>query len=221
MVSERYHIDTGHCAGTNNDMPVRNTIRFDISESFYHVYNRGVNRQLIFRNGVDKAFFLKLLARYLGNEITTDAYGNVHKTFNDKLELVCFCLMDNHFHLLFYQIDQGALRGFMQSLANSYIHYFNKKYERSGPLFESRYKSSLVETPSYLEHISRYIHLNPKNWRTHSYSSLPFYLGSKRPQWLKPQRMLDNFKGTDYLKFMEDYEDHKAMLDEIKHELAT
>lgn len=121
---------------------------------------------------------------------------------------------------MFYQNEKGVLKDYMQSIANSYIRYFNTKYERRGPLFESRYKSSLIETQPYLEHITRYIHLNPKDWQTYKYSSLPYYLNEESPEWFKPEKILELFDGESYLEFMKDYEDHKAMLDEIKYELA-
>lgn len=202
-------------------MPVRNTLRFDIPGSYYHVYNRGINRQLIYCNDQDKKYFLSLLERYLAPTSVIDRLGNHYQSFAGKLELLSYCLMDNHFHFLFYQNEQGALKEFMRSLANSYIRFFNTKHERSGPLFESRYKASLIETQSYLEHISRYIHLNPRQWQTYQYSSLSSYLDEQKPVWLHPERILELFNGEDYLTFMKDYEDHKAMLDEIKYELAT
>jgi len=201
-------------------MPVRNTIRFDVDECFYHVYNRGINKQIIFHDDDDKEFFINLLARYLAPESVIDQHGNIYKTYNNKLELLCYCLMDNHFHLMFYQNEKGVLKDYMQSIANSYIRYFNTKYERRGPLFESRYKSLLIETQPYLEHITRYIHLNPKDWQTYKYSSLPYYLNEESPEWFKPEKILELFDGESYLEFMKDYEDHKAMLDEIKYELA-
>ena len=201
-------------------MPVRNTIRFDVDECFYHFYNRGINKQIIFHDDDDKEFFINLLARYLAPESVIDQHGNIYKTYNNKLELLCYCLMDNHFHLMFYQNEKGVLKDYMQSIANSYIRYFNTKYERRGPLFESRYKSSLIETQPYLEHITRYIHLNPKDWQTYKYSSLPYYLNEESPEWFKPEKILELFDGESYLEFMKDYEDHKAMLDEIKYELA-
>ena len=201
-------------------MPVRNTIRFDVDECFYHVYNRGINKQIIFHDDDDKEFFINLLARYLAPESVIDQHGNIYKTYNNKLELLCYCLMDNHFHLMFYQNEKGVLKDYMQSIANSYIRYFNTKYERRSPLFESRYKSSLIETQPYLEHITRYIHLNPKDWQTYKYSSLPYYLNEESPEWFKPEKILELFDGESYLEFMKDYEDHKAMLDEIKYELA-
>lgn len=201
-------------------MPVRNTIRFDIEESFYHVYNRGVNKQPIYHSAADKDFFLSLLARYLTPKPTVDRHGNIHKTYSEKLEINSFCLMGNHYHLLCYQKKRGSLKEFMQAVSNSYIRYYNKKYNRRGPLFESRYKASLIETTSYLEHISRYIHLNPENWETFAYSSLPAYIGKKTQVWIHPERILEIFDGEDYLTFMKDYESHKQLLDEIKQELA-
>ena len=89
-------------------MPVRNTIRFDVDECFYHVYNRGINKQIIFHDDDDKEFFINLLARYLAPESVIDQHGNIYKTYNNKLELLCYCLMDNHFHLMFYQNEKVA-----------------------------------------------------------------------------------------------------------------
>ena len=103
----------------------------------------------------------------------------------------------------------------------SYSRYFNKKYDLSGALFETTYKASIVTLDNYLIHISRYIHINPKNWRTYNYSSLPFYLGQKPPAWLQPKRITGLFSSSnEYEIFLADYEDYKDALDEIKHELA-
>ena len=71
--------------------------------------------------------------------------------------------MPNHIHLLVYQHQPQAMAQFMRSVLTSYSRYFNKRYKRSGSLFESRYKASLISDDAYLEHISRYIHLNPGN----------------------------------------------------------
>lgn len=111
---------------------------------------------------------------------------------------------------------------FMRSLLTSYSMYFNKKYKRSGPLFESRYKASLISEDAYLEHISRYIHLNPRDWREYEYSSLPYYLHQITDEWIKPKRIMELFSNPqDYLHFVEDYEKNKEMMDILKHELAN
>ncbi len=186
----------------------------------YHVYNRGLNKQIIFNDDGDKDYFLRLFERYLSDKDSLGNQATLYSKYLGKLELVSYCLMNNHFHLLIHQIEQGSLQKFMQSLINSYIHYFNKKYERRGPLFESRYKASLIQTRSYFDHISRYIHLNPVDWQTYNYSSLSYYLRDGSPDWLNPQIILESFADDDYLVFMKDYEAHKEMLDEMKHDLA-
>jgi putative transposase len=122
--------------------------------------------------------------------------------------------------MLVYQHEQGAMTALMRGVMTSYSRHYNTKYKRRGPLFESRYKASIITTESYLLHISRYIHLNPKDWLNHPYSSLPFYLGVQVPEWIQIDKITSLFKNTDYLEFMKDYEDHKAMLDEIKYDLA-
>jgi putative transposase len=109
----------------------------------------------------------------------------------------------------------------MRSLLTSYSMYYNKKYKRTGPLFESRYKASMITDDAYLEHITRYIHMNPRNWREYEYSSLPYYLHHITDEWIRPERILSKF-GTpaEYLTFMQDYEQHKEMMDILKLELA-
>lgn len=111
---------------------------------------------------------------------------------------------------------------FMRSLLTSYSMYFNKRYKRSGPLFESRYKASRISDDAYLQHITRYIHLNPKHWREYEYSSLPYYLQQVTDEWIQPKRIAELFTSpVAYLEFVEDYQQNKEMLDILKHELAN
>jgi hypothetical protein len=110
---------------------------------------------------------------------------------------------------------------FMRSLLTSYSMYFNRKYKRSGPLFESRYKASLISEDAYLEHVTRYIHLNPRDWQRYDYSSLPYYLQQISDEWVRPERISSRFSDpTAYLSFVQDYTQHKELLDILKHELA-
>lgn len=133
-----------------------------------------------------------------------------------------YCLMPNHVHLLIHQKDEKAMQEYLKSLMTSYSMYFNKRYKRVGPIFQSRYKASLIDKDSYMEHISRYIHLNPAKWQTYPFSSLSFYIGNKSAEWINTKEVLEKFSGSDdYLKFLEDYEDQKAMLDELKWEIAN
>lgn len=194
----------------------------DVAESYYHVYFRGGNRSRIFRDESDFEKMLQLFARYLSLHEVRNSAGLSFPNYYNKLELVAFCLMPNHVHLLIYQRQQRAMTEFMRSLLTSYSMYFNKKYKRSGPLFESRYKASMISDDSYLEHITRYIHLNPRQWRDYEYSSLPYYLHQVTDEWIDPKRILDLFADqNEYLQFVEDYEKNKEMMDILKHELAN
>lgn len=202
-------------------MPSRNAIKTDVAESYYHVYARGANKEALFLDRSDYLYFLKLPERYLSSNATESKTGRSYPNYAGHIELLAFCLMNNHFHLLIYQVDQGSMTNFMRSLMTSYSKYFNLKYKRTGPLFESRYKAVRIHTQSYLEHISRYIHLNPRYWKRYPYSSLPYYRGGKQIDWVRPEKILSLFASQkDYETFLEDYEEHKNMLSEIKHQLA-
>lgn len=203
-------------------MPRRNVIKQDAADSFQHAYARGHSRHKIFIDEEDYITFLKLLERYLSPEEAKDPYGVSYPNFYNKVDLLAYVLMPNHFHLLVYQRHPGEMGRFMQSLLTSYSRYFNKKYKRSGSLFESRYKASMISDESYLEHISRYIHLNPKFWHDYEYSSLPYYLQRDEVSWVRPKRITDIFETpAEYLKFMEDYVDQKKLKEILKHELAN
>ena len=108
----------------------------------YHVILRGINRKTIFHDDEDKEVFLYKLKRIVG----------------EQFELYCFCLMDNHVHLL-VKTDQLASR--MKSIGVSYVAWYNKKYDRSGHLFQDRFRSEVVEEEMYLLPCLRYIHQNP------------------------------------------------------------
>ena len=193
-----------------------------MADSFQHIYARGHSRHKIFGDEQDYITFLTLLQRYLSAEDAHDAYGVPYPNFYNKLELLAYVLMPNHFHLLIYQRQPQAMTNFMRSLLTSYSRYFNKKYKRSGPLFESRYKASMISDDSYLEHISRYIHLNPREWRSYEYSSLPYYLQRDEVSWIRPKRILELFESPEeYLEFTSDYVEQKKMLDILKQELAN
>jgi putative transposase len=202
-------------------MPSRNILKQDAPHSFYHVYSRGLNKQQIFRDQADFVKFLRLFERYLSLAESKNEIGISFPNYFNRIELVAFCLMSNHFHLLIYQRQQSAMTQFMRSLLTSYSMYFNKKYKRRGPLFESNYKASLISDDAYLEHITRYIHLNPRNWDAYEYSSLPYYMQQISDEWIRPERIISQFDTPyEYLRFLRDYVQHKEMLDILKHELA-
>ena len=203
-------------------MPKRNIVKKYAPESYYHIYSRGAAKQPIFNNEYDYDVFLSLLKRYLSQKETKSLSRHVYPNYGHRLKLLSYCLIQNHIHLLIYQEDERAIVDFMRSLMTSYSMYFNKTYKRVGRLFESHYLASLIDQQNYLEHISRYIHLNPKNWKTNNKSSLDFYLERRRADWVSTDAILEIFDNNPkkYLSFLEDYIEHKKMLDDIKWELA-
>lgn len=202
-------------------MPSRNVLKIDMPDSYYHVYARGHGKQKIFRDEEDFEYFLSLFARHLSNQPTLNISGRSYVHLQDDISLLCYCLMNNHFHLLLYQKQVGAMSQLMRSIMTSYSMYFNKKYQSSGALFESRYKASRISSESYLLHISRYIHLNPKDWMAYPYSSIhSYYLGA--PEWLQPEPVVELFGSLPkYADFLNDYADYKQSLELIEKELAN
>jgi putative transposase len=203
-------------------MPRKNVIRLDEPDSYYHVYARGNSRHRIFLDEQDYIAFLKLLERYLSPEEAKNPFGVSYPNFYNRVDLLAYCIMPKHFHLLVYQRQPKDLTALMQSIMTSYSLYFNARYKRSGPLFESRYRASLITDDAYLEHITRYIHLNPRLWRDYEYSSLPYYLQRDEVSWVRPERILSLFDSpAAYETFVADYEENKKMLDILKKELAN
>ena len=203
-------------------MPGRNIYKIYLENSYYHIFNRGHNKADIFKDSNDYAVFLNLLKRCLGDEVQKDGQGREYPNFYRKMELLAFCLMPNHFHLFIHQVNAHMITDLLKSLSIPYSMYFNKKYQRIGPVFQTRYKATLIDNNRYFQHVSRYIHLNPPDYQRWEFSSLAYYMGLKTASWVKPERIVELFNSrAEYLKFLDDYKDHKAMLDELKTELAN
>ena len=202
-------------------MPSPNVLKIDVEDSFYHIFARGASKQAIFVDELDYLYFENLFARYLSNKPMQDKQGMAYPNYNGSIELLAFCLMPNHFHLLIYQRHSKAMTRLLRGVCGAYSSYFNKKYKRIGPLFQDRFKANLISRDEYLQHISRYIHLNPKDYRTWEFSSLAYYLGVKKTAWIRPERILGLFNTGEYAGFVADYQEHREMLDEIKTELAN
>ena len=160
-------------------MPAKNSLKEYSSNSYYHIYNRGVEKRLIFQDKQDYTVFLSYLQTYLMakdiesltrqlsdpslNSREKDKILNMLKlnNFVDEITLLAYCLMPNHFHFLLKQKDADSMDKFMNSLGTRYTMYFNKKYERVGSLYQDVYKAVLVFTDEQLLNVSHYIHKNP------------------------------------------------------------
>jgi putative transposase len=202
-------------------MPSKNTLKEYVAESHYHVYARGASKNKIFIEAADYNYFLNLFARHLSKKNVVSKMGHPYPHFRATIKLEAYCLMSNHFHLLVYQVDSESIQKLMRSIMTSYSRYFNLKYKHTGSLFESRYKAVRIDSDQYLEHISRYIHLNPRRWEQYRYSSLKFYRNANEPEWLHSKKVLAIFPSREaYIQFVEDYEESRDVLAEIKYQLA-
>jgi putative transposase len=204
-------------------MPTKNTVKELVSDTYYHIYNRGWNRNKVFRDAADYTFFEQLLMRAFAPEPTEDSRGRAYKNFYDNLHLNAYCLMGNHFHLLVYQkADEKTLSVAMKSILTSYSMYFNKKYKQRGSVFESTYKAVRTVNDSQLIHITRYIHLNHRKYAVWLRSSYQDYINGRCRSWIDASPILELFPTSDkYVEFVSDYEAMQRERDDLKHEMAN
>ena len=203
-------------------MPVKNVVKFNLPNTYYHVYTRGVAKTDIFKDEKDYHYFLKLFNRYLSYDAQFSKQNTLYPHLRGSVEMLAYCLMKNHVHLLLYQHDATAMTTLLRGVLTSYSMYFNHKYKRTGPLFESRYKAAPITTDTYLQHISRYILLNPRYFTNYQYSSYQQYLKEPSEAWLQPERILTLFDNDPkkYAAFCHDYIDRREVLRAAKNALA-
>ena len=197
------------------------SLRVEFSGAVYHVINRGNRRDCVFSSDADYMLFMEKLVR-----------------FSELFEVViyAYCLMPNHFHL-HLKTRHANLSRFMQSFLTSFTLSLNKKYGKSGHLFQGRFNSQLVDGELYKNKLSRYIHLNPvktkavaskgllerkrllKDYRWSSYLS---YIGLKeKPKWLDRQYVLKSW-GASLEEQMKNYRSYveQGLLSDNREELS-
>lgn len=191
------------------------------NDQIYHVFNRGVEKRIIFLDKRDYQRFIETLNYYrFKNPPTRFSFRKRLPLLKQKsnesvlIELVSFCLMPNHFHLLIKQIEEKGISTFISKVTNSYTKYFNTKYRRVGPLLQGSFKAVRMEDDEQLNHVSRYIHLNPlidfliKDLRNYQYSSYLEFVGN-RAGFCQIKYVLENFSSkTDYEQFVLDQVDY-------------
>ena len=131
--------------------------------------------------------------------------------------------MPNHFHLFLYQESVDGITKLMRRLATGYVMYFNNRYGRVGALFQGKFKASLINKDAYVQHISRYIHLNPMDYKDWQYSSYKYFASTKTPpKWLSTDEILHFFDSREeYIRFVSDFEESSEQLKTLKWQLAN
>ena len=197
-----------------------------VSGSYYHIYNRGVEKRRIFLEERDFLRFLETLDFYRKFPTAVKlsdfrrGYTGIKKIENQKeiIKILCYCLMPNHFHLLIQQLEDGGITEFMRRLSDSYTRFFNTKYKRIGSLFQGGFKAKIIETDEYLLQLSKYIHRNPfprtplPKWeaQTYPYSSYDYYLNEEKHPFCDTEFIGGYFSKTNpknsYKSFVEENE---------------
>jgi len=188
---------------------------------FYHIYNRGVEKRTTFMDDRDYQRFLQTLEYYRFKEPAAKfsarnrpSLKSTNQNEETIVEIICFCLMPNHFHLILKQESESGITKFIRKVLNSYTKYFNTKYSRVGPLFQGAFKAKHIEGNEQLIHLSRYIHLNPlidylaKELVSYKHSSYSEFVGDKLG-FCQTQYVLNQFTNPlDYQQFVLDQEDY-------------
>ena len=213
-----------------------------ITGEYYHVFNRGNNKQVICSDQRDRARLLFLIIYFqspinfynLGRQTS---YYVKHSVFNisedleknvikqRRVDLINFAIMPNHFHLTLIEIKEGGISQYMQRILNSYTKYFNTKYDKVGHLFQGPYKAVHINDNEQLLYLSTYIHRNPREiqeWKNkeehYPWSSYQDY--TKENRWgelLKREIVISQFLGKNkYSDFLKMSPAKKALDEELE-----
>ncbi|MCG2724976.1 MAG: transposase [Elusimicrobia bacterium] len=217
---------------------------------FYHVFNRGVDKRIVFSEEIDYIRFIHDLYEFndtkpapnLTYYINYKRYKEVGLPYIHKearkclVEIIAFCLMPNHFHLMLRSKIDGGITEFMRKIGSGYTNYFNQKYRRTGSLFQGKYKIVHINQEAHFLHLPFYIHSNPlnlilpewkdkniKNYRhafkflkKYRWSSLLDYIGIKNFPSLIQKNFLDGIvSGPEnfelmFLDWLKDFDSEEA-----------
>ena len=178
--------------------------------SFFHIYNRGCNKNKIFFEEDNYTYLLRKIKNF---------------TSEFMISVIAYCLMPNHYHLLLKQNSEKPLNKCVQFIFNSYSKAINKKYNRSGTLFEGKFKSVEVDEEEALK-VCRYIHRNPlddklvNNLEDWKYSNYLDWIGKRNGVLYDKDFMKKHFPKPElYKKFVIDYFSDKQAADELREYL--
>ena len=182
-----------------------------VQGEIYHIYNRGVDKRDIFMDDEDRIRFIHDLFEFndenpalnIGDALSSKKLKFLEvglpeiqrKPRKVLVDILAFCMMDNHYHLIVRQKAENGITEFMRKLGTGYTNYFNQKYERTGALFQGRFKSVCIKNNSHLMYLPIYIHLNPldfkfKEWRE-----------KKIKNYIEAIEFLDSYRWSSYMDY--------------------
>ena len=192
---------------------------------YYHIYNRGTDKRLIFMDRFDLLRFLQSMEEFNVLEPIGSIYNNRNENKEEKsssrsatlVDIIVYSLNPNHYHFILSPLVENGIEKFMQRLSGGFTQHFNQKYSRSGVLFQGKYKSIFIKTDEYLMYLSAYINLNNKihfsskintnfdKGNLFYKSSWEEYLGENKDNICNKSIIFDRFEGKieDYKEFAE------------------
>jgi len=220
-------------------MPIRKTPL--ITDQIYHVFNRSVAGQIIFRNSREYKLFIELVEYYsfsdvrlrfshytrLEKNVRIQTLDELYKSSKRLVNVYAFCVMPNHYHILVKQNVDNGISDFIRKLQGSYAHYLNIKTKRAGSVYQSPFKGSLIEYDEQFIHVARYIHINPltsylldkkDKLKSYTWNSYRDYIGVDSRKFIKKNKLLNYFNSTqEFIDFTLNQVDYQRELHKIKH----
>ena len=184
--------------------------------ALYHILNRGVDKRKIFLDVQDHLRFIHDLFEFNDEDSVNTAFHSFKRKYGEYydvrrrnigvikkerkprkmlVDILTFCLIPNHYHLLLIPRVQNGIALFMKKLNGGYAKYFNARYERKGTLFEGRYKKVIIKDEAHFIHLPYYIHLNPLDLIT------PEWRERKLSNFTKAMKFLDSYRWSSHLDY--------------------
>ncbi|KKQ74084.1 MAG: hypothetical protein US94_C0014G0002 [Berkelbacteria bacterium GW2011_GWB1_38_5] len=209
------------------------------NDYYYHIFSRSIAKFVVFNDADDYSRFVEILNLYhfVEFDYKYSQYNNLSEsTKSQKLkkltksnlfwvEIVAFCVMPTHIHLILKQKIDGGISKYIGKVLNSYTRYFNLRHQRKGPLWEARFKSVLVDSDEQILHLTRYIHLNPtsaglvKNTSDWHFSSYHEYIQTNRKDHICIFKEVIDYSPEQYRKFVLDRKSYQREISLIKNSL--
>lgn len=208
-----------------------------VNNEFYHIFTRSIAKYVVFNDRAEYTRMIGLISLHRFDdfnysysqfvELGTQTQQKIIQDLKDKnkllVEIVAFCIMPTHVHLLLKQTSDNGITKYMGRILNSYSKYFNTKHQRTGPLWASNFKNVLVSDDEQLVHLTRYIHLNPfsaglvkklYNWQYSSYQEYTSTFGSKEN--ICNYKDIIDLSPKKYTQFVYNQKDYQRELSLIK-----
>lgn len=205
--------------------------------SYYHIFNRSIAKFEIFNSADDYHRFLEIINLYHFANFYNKYSGflelsishqraitsSLEKSNNTLVEIIAFCIMPTHIHLILKQVTENGISRYMAKVLDSYSRYFNIKHQRKGPLWEGHFENILVKTDEQILHLTRYLHLNPtsaglvkkpEDWQFSSYHQ---YVSKNRTKDICQFNGLIDLDSKEYKQFVQDHAAYQKEISKIKH----